>query len=233
MTRALITAFFVLAAFAVSGQRPQHGAWLTLNMPVSFSVKKEWHNDAGYRTLGESVSAQQFFYRTGFRYRFSKDLNAAGGVAFFFTRTSFDKGNNEFGREFRTWQEINAEVKMLRKLHGAARIRTEQRFFDKTTAREPYKTFRLRLRAQLRQDIGSRISLQLMEEFMSRVFDKRPGFDQNRILLSGTYQWGRSLQLQPGYMWLHWPESNQRILMLTIQKNILYQKKRSHSKQYL
>lgn len=220
MGKAGATILLMLAMCVLRAQRPVHGNWLTLNLPVRFSERIQWHNDAGYRTLGESFSAHQFFYRTGFRCRFNRTINAAAGAAFFFTRASYEKANREFGTEFRLWQEVNAEQKILKKFVWSSRMRTEQRFFEKTNVKDAYTAGRLRFRILLRREITDKLFLQVSEEYMSKVMQAKTAFDQNRIVVSASYQLKHSLQLQPGYMWLKWPESQQRIWMLAVQKNI-------------
>lgn len=209
-----------------AAQRPPYGNWVSVTLPVQLSSKSQWHTDGGYRTLGESLSAHQILFRTGYRYFIRKNINAAGGVAVFFTRTSFDKGNKEFGREFRLWEEVNAETKVMKNILGSSRIRAEQRFFERTDQRDAYKTLRLRLRVQFRKDFNEKTAFQVSEEYMVGIKGGKSTFDQNRISLSLILKAGKSIQFQPGWMWLQWPESVQQILTLAIQKNIMVYKSR-------
>jgi hypothetical protein len=79
-----------------SQQRPETGIWSAINLHVNISKQWQWHNDAGYRTLGVSVDPLQFLYRTGIRYNFNRQTSTAGGIASFFTKTNFDKSQHEF-----------------------------------------------------------------------------------------------------------------------------------------
>lgn len=224
MARLSTVIVFICLTYNTLAQRPLTGSWLTLNVPVNFSKKMQWHNDAGYRTLGGSITPLQVFVRTGVRYSFSETLSTAGGIAFFFTKISFDKSDREFGKEFRTWQELNVTKRLGEKLNSIYRLRTEQRFFANTEHKGSYTAYRFRLRTMLQQKIGSRVSLQLSDEYMWQIVKNRMRFDQNRLAVSLVYKLKDNVQLQPGYMWLKWPDASQHIVMVTIQKNILYQK---------
>jgi Protein of unknown function (DUF2490) len=220
MMRQCIVLLFVLLNNSIEAQRPVTGGWFTASMPVNFSKKLQWHNDAGYRTFGESITPMQFFVRTGIRHSFSQAISGAGGVAFFFTKTTFDKSDKEFGKEFRTWQELTVIKRLSEKLSWINRVRTEQRFFANTEHKSSYTAHRFRLRTMFQQKISSGVSLQLSNEYMNRMVKSKMIFDQNRLAVSLVYRLKGNLQLQPGYMWLKWPEGSQHILMITLQKNI-------------
>ncbi len=216
---------FILLIFAgfsklQAQQRPNTGEWFAMNLPVNFSKHWQWHNDAGYRTLGTSVKALQYLYRTGVRYNFDKQLSTAAGVAFFFSRTSFSKANDEFGHEFRFWEEITRQHSLNEKLQLLLRFRTEQRFFAATSSKEKYTGYRFRLRPGVNQKLNKKWSLQLTNEYMRQAANHKFSFDQNRLTFSGIYQFNRTAQLQAGYMWLKWPRDNQHILTFTFTKNI-------------
>jgi hypothetical protein len=201
-------------------QRPETGIWFTVMAPVNFSKHWQWHNDAGYRTLGASVAPLQYLYRTGIRYNFNKQWGTAAGVAFFFTRTSFSKSNDEFGPEFRFWEEVNRQKQINKKLHWQLRLRTEQRFFAATSVKSKYTAWRFRFRTGLTQKINDKWSLQLADEYMQQQANQKLSFDQNRVMLSGICYVNKTTQLQGGYMWLRWPNDNQHILTVSFIKNI-------------
>ena len=200
-------------------QRPGTGNWFAVNLPVNFTKHWQWHNDAGYRTLGTSVAPLQYLYRTGVRYIFNKQWSTAGGVAFFFTKTNFKKTEHEFGHEFRIWEEVNHQHPVNNKLQWLLRFRTEQRFFAATSVRDKYTGYRFRLRPGLNQKLNNKWSLQLTDEYMRQAANHKFSFDQNRLTFSGIYQLNRNTQLQAGYMWLKWPKDNQHILTITVTKN--------------
>jgi hypothetical protein len=216
----IITILLLLSITYTQAQQPATGHWLTLQVPVQLSGKWQWHNDAGYRTLGNQAAAQQYFYRTGIRYFLNKQLSAAAGTAFFFTRTSFDKSNAEFGREFRLWQEINWQLPLTKKIQLHNRIRTEERFFADTKNSPSFNAFRLRYRLAAIQTVTQKWSIQLADEYMQQARSGQFKFNQNRLSATAIYQAGGSTQLQGGYMWLLWPSSSQHIIQFTVFKKI-------------
>ena len=220
MKRAIII-LITLAGFTKTKaqQRPETGDWFAVNLPVNFTKYWQWHNDAGYRTLGTSVAPLQYLYRTGVRYIFNKQWSTAGGVAFFFTKTNFKKIEHEFGHEFRIWEEVNHQHPVNNKLQWLLRFRTEQRFFAATSVKDKYTGYRFRLRPGLNQKLNNKWSLQITDEYMRQAANHKFSFDQNRLTFSGIYQFNRNTQLQAGYMWLKWPKDNQHILTITVTKN--------------
>ena len=212
---------FSVLKVAAHAQRQPTGVWFSANVPVQLSNKWQWHNDAGYRTLGNSVYASQYLYRTGLRYKVNKIVSTAAGVAFFFTRTSFSKQNHEFGSEFRLWQEALLQKQLSKPVQLQVRIRTEQRFFKETERREAFTAHRFRLRVAAITKIKERYSIQLADEYFHQQAHKEFLFDQNRLMLSNIFKVNKSTQLLAGYMWLLWPQSSsQHILTLTFQKSI-------------
>jgi Protein of unknown function (DUF2490) len=124
----VLAASLLLSIQSGFGQQSQTVVWNTFQFPVQFSSKWQIHNDISYRTVGVSASAYQYTFRTGIRRFINDKWNVATGLAFFFTRTSFDKTYHEFGREFRLWQEVVKENKLNKKLSLFNRFRTEERF---------------------------------------------------------------------------------------------------------
>ncbi len=211
--------FFFFWATAPA-QEPATGHWLTLQVPVQVNEKWQWHNDAGYRTIGNQAAAHQYFYRTGVRYFFNKQLSAAAGTAFFFTRTSFIKSNHEFGHEFRLWQEINWQLPLTEKFQLQNRIRTEERYFASTKKDSPFTAFRFRYRLAAIQSVSKKWSIQLADEYMQQARSGQFHFNQNRIMATAIYQANGSTQLLGGYMWLLWPSSSQHIIQFMVLKKI-------------
>lgn len=222
LKKIMTISFFTAATQICVAQRPKTGMWFTALAPVTISKNWQWHHEAGYRTLGSSVHALQFFYRTALRYNFNQQWNAAAGTAFFFTRTSFLKSDDEFGREFRLWEEVHHQLQMNEQLRALLRLRTEQRFFAETNSKTAYTANRFRLRLQLTQKISGKWDLQLADEYMQQLKQQVLSFDQNRLVLSAVFHMNTSMQLQGGYMWLKWPEASQQVLTVSFQKNILF-----------
>lgn len=216
--------FFIaitISGSRISAQRPETGGWLAVQLPVYFSKHWQWHNDAGYRTLGASVVPFQYLYRTGIRHNFNRQWSTALGVAFFFTRTSFSKKNNEFGREFRFWEEANHQLDISEKLQWQFRFRADQRFFAATSVKAKYTAYRFRFRTGLTQKLNEKWSIQLADEYMQQQANQRFSFDQNRVILSGIYSLNQSTQLLGSYMCVTWPTEDQHILVIGVMKNIL------------
>ena len=220
MRRVLFILIIVIAANKLHAQRPETGAWLAVQAPVNFSKHWQWHNDAGYRTLGTSAEPLQYLYRTGARYNFNKQWSTAAGIAFFYTRTSFLKTNNEFGHEFRFWEEANRLKQISSKTQWQLRLRTEQRFFAATSGKAKYTAYRFRFRTGVTQKLNDKWDLQLADEYMQQYANQKFSFDQNRVMLSGVYHLNSSTQLQGGYMWLKWPKEHQHILTISFIKKI-------------
>lgn len=212
----------------IVAQRPATGAWFSLQLPVQLNHKWQIHNDAGYRTLGNNIAALQYLYRPGIRYTLSKHWNTAAGVAFFFSRTSFNKQNNEFGKEFRFWQEVNYKTDVAKNLQWLTRVRIEQRSYAATSTKLPYHAFRYRLRTQLQEKLSDKWALILADEYMQQYAFTKWNFDQNRLIVNAVYSFNKTTQLQTGYMWLRWPaNSSQHILTVSFQKNISLHAKQS------
>jgi hypothetical protein len=202
----------------VKAQRPETGIWFATNLHVNFSKHWQWHNDAGHRTFGISAQPIQYLYRTGVRYHFNKQGSTAGGVAFFFTKTDFDKSQHEFGREFRFWEELNQQQDLNENWQWLFRFRADQRFFATNSLRDAYTAYRFRLRTGFSRKLNDKWSLQLTDEYMMQLAHEEFSFDQNRVNLFAFYRFSNSSQLQGGYIWLKWPNGHQHIFSFTYTK---------------
>jgi Protein of unknown function (DUF2490) len=219
--KSVLTIMFFLFVVPAKAQQPASSYWLALQMPVQVSKKWQWHNDAGYRTLGNQAAAQQYLYRTGLRLMFTKTLSAAAGAAFFYTRTSPVKTSHEFGKEHRGWQELNWQPQINKKLQGQLRLRTEERFFYATAESSSSYGFRIRLRGALTQYLSSRWSIQVADEYMRQAASGEFSFNQNRVSAAFIYTCS-NLQLLAGYMRLKTSAALQHIVQFTIQKNLSF-----------
>lgn len=205
----------------VFSQRPVTGIWMTVNLPVRLSDKWQMHNDASYRSLGNSVYALQYLYRPGIRYNINASNSTAAGVAFFFTRTSFNKTNPEFGKEFRLWEEVLLQKNITKRGQWHNRFRIEQRFFKETSIKSSYNAYRFRLRTSFVQKLSDKWSLQFIEEYMQQLSHNKFQYDQNRLIISGNCRISSSAQIQAGYLCLIWPQNQvQHLLSIGFQKNI-------------
>ena len=203
----------------VQAQNPESGMWIAVQMPVSLSKKLQWHNDAGYRTLGNYVSASQYLYRTGLRYLLNNNWSITAGPAFFYTRTTFEKTNKDFGSEFRLWQELNKVLNLSKNISLQNRFRTEQRWFASTDQSNSFFRLRFRYRVAATKALNENWSFQLANEYMIQHSEKKSSFDQNRLMCSVLFKINKSTQVQSGYMWLKIPKDSRHILTLGIQKS--------------
>lgn len=217
----IITIMGITLLIQARAQRPESGIWFAGNGAVNFSPHWQWHQDAGYRTRGVSAHALQYLYRTGIRYTYNKHWNIAAGIAFFFTQTDFNIDHHEYRREFRLWQEVVQQLPLNERFTRLFRFRAEQRFFKSMPGKSAYTAYRFRLRTGISQQLNDRWTLQLIDEYMQQMTPGKISFDQNRLILSGLYQYKKTTQVQAGYMWLKWPGDHQHILVFTVLKNIL------------
>ncbi len=217
------TFFLILTTVAVkhaASQQPETSVWTALQLPVDIGNKWQWHNDAGYRTIGFSQSAYQYLFRTGARFFVNKKTSVAAGTAFFFTRASFKKTDDEFGNEFRIWQELNHTISIGKGFLLQNRIRTEERWFDAMQNKSAYYAFRFRYRVSGTQQLSAKWSVQLADEYMQQAVDGNFSFNQNRVIGTIIYQPEHSVSIQGGYMWMLRQAISQHAFIITFQKSI-------------
>ena len=215
------TSILLLSVQFSFAQQAQTLVWNTLQFPVQLSKKWQLHNDISYRTIGASGSAYQYTFRTGVRRFINQKWNIATGLAFFFTRTSFDKINHEFGREFRLWQEVVKENKLNKKLSLISRFRTEERFFATTSKKDKNFALRLRYRMAVVQTLSDKWKIQLANEYMRQVAGGEFTFQQNRLGAAATYSVNSTTQLQAGYIWSKLARVTQHFITCTFTKTII------------
>ena len=195
--------------------------WNTVQLPVQLSSGWQLHNDISYRTIGGSASAYQYTFRTGIRRFVNDKWNVATGLALFFTRTSFDKTNHEFGREFRLWQEVVKENKLNKKLSLFNRFRTEERFFAATSVKDKDFAMRLRFRMAIIQALSVKWKIQLANEYMRQYTRREFTFQQNRLGATAIFSVNNTTQLQAGYIWCTMTTSTQHFITCTLIKTIV------------
>ena len=213
----------------IAAQQPATGIWASPQAMINFNNKWQWYNEGGYRTIGNSTPAYQYLYRTGVKYFFNAHWSSTMGLAFFFTRTNYEKSNHEFGKEFRLWQEINYKVKLTQKFNLQNRMRTEERFFESTKSKSSYKAFRLRNRLAGTLMFSEKWGVQLSDEYMQQYDHKIFSFNQNRLIASAVYQANKTTQWQGGYMWLLRRDYSQHIITFTVQKTFSLHAHEKHS----
>ena len=210
----------VLSVHCSFGQQSKAIIWNSLQFPVQFSTKWQMHNDVSYRTMGFSGSAFQYTFRTGIRNFINDKWNVATGLAFFFTRTSFDKTNHEFGREFRLWQEVVNENKIKKELSIFNRLRIEERFFAASSKERASFAIRFRYRLAIVQTLSDKWKAQLANEYMQQLSGGEFKFQQNRLGAMGIYMVNTNTQLQAGYIWSKLSGTTQHFVTCTFLKTI-------------
>jgi hypothetical protein len=199
-------------------QIPSFGNWFAFQMHMNLPGKWQWHNDGGFRTLGASFMPYQYLYRTGLRFAVNKKWSAATGTAIFYTRSSTQKYNKEFGTEIRLWQELHAQFLLSPTVSFQNRFRAEQRWFSSTSVRSSYFGLRFRNRVGIIKQLSEKWGLQFNSEYMIQLENKKVLFNQFRLGASANYKISESAVLQSSYMWVKWPPSSQHIIIINFQK---------------
>lgn len=192
--------------------------WFTGQIPVSFSKKWQWQNDLIYKSAGTSAKAYQRFYRTGIRYEFSDDWNVAGGVGFFSTLAATNKDDDEFGKEFRFWQDLNYQHEVNKALFFQNRFRTEERFLKATSQKKSSHIFNLNDKVSFTKPVSDKWDIQLADELFEQVINKKLIFNQNRLIGMGIYNITKNMQVQGGYIWVLRKTFSQHVIQFTIKK---------------
>jgi hypothetical protein len=205
---------------AALSQMPATSNWFGLQIQINAGSKWEWPTDVGYRTIGMSASAYSYHCRTGIRYKLNETWNVAAGIAFFFTRSTYQKFNHDFGTEFRTWQELNFQKAISKTISLRNRFRTEERWFEAVPGRDAFFGLRLRDRFTTIKTLTKKWSIEFGDEYLRMLSDKKFLFNSNRILLSAFYNMKGQARLQGGYLWLKLPVSSQHVFTFTFQKII-------------
>lgn len=195
------------------------GMWLGLQAPVKINSKWGLHNDAGYRSITSRFLTHQALLRTGIRYFVSNNWNTAAGLALFLTRVSYLKHNNEFGKEFRLWQELSYQQK-TGTIQFQNRFMTEERFFSAVAQKSKYVAVRLREKISLLKSVYKNWSVQLAEEYMQQWAHQKFVFEQNRLMANIIYNLTKNDQVKAGYMWQLQGGISKHILNVNFQKTI-------------
>lgn len=198
-----------ISSIVVHAQKTQ--AWLSVNFPVR-KGNWEWHNDAGYRNELNTLTTQQFLYRTGVRYFFSEKMSSTLGYAFFDTKVQGVV--SEFGQENRIWQELNYQQKLGSGWSWLHRIRTEERWFSRTSVGESFLGFRPRYRFALQKKISNQLDVQLYDELMYQYQRMDWVFNQNRVGINVFIKTGKSAQFNVGYTYMTTAQSPLHLLLI-------------------
>jgi hypothetical protein len=212
-----IHAAFFLLFISCMVHAQSSSIWFSAQAPLRIK-NWEWHQDAGYRTIGSSARATLWFYRTGVRRYFSEHWNAAGGYALFSSRVENDRP--AFGAENRIWEEL-VRQDQWRKLRWVQRLRIEHRWFDATTKTPYFSAHRFRYRTAFVRALTPQLDLQVYDEIMVQSQQGQWLFNQNR---TGFFLHIKSSQKQVfnlGYTYLHQPLANTHLFLLGYQHNMV------------
>ena len=191
----LFVVIIVLITGKLTAQSTQ--SWFSITMPFKKN-NWEWHNDAGYRNELTSFTTQQFFFRTGARHYFNNNVSGAIGYAFFDTKVQGVE-SNEFGLENRIWQEVNGVFSLNKHNAIVHRVRTEERWFSKTSIDEAFFAFRSRYRIAFQHQISKIIDIHLYNELMYQLRKDQLNFNQYRVGLNFLVKLSSSAQMNLGY----------------------------------
>ena len=196
-----------------------HPAFGFLPRPPLRIKNWEWHQDAGYRTIGNGARPSLWFYRTGIRRYFSDHWNAAGGYALFVSRV--EKDRPAFGAENRIWEEL-VRQDLLGKIKWTQRLRIEQRWFDATTKTPYFSAHRFRYRTAFVHTLNPQLDLQLYDELMVQNQHGQWGFNQNRTGAWLNIKPSKKQSFNLGYTFLHQRSGNTHLIMLGYQQNFTH-----------
>jgi len=200
---------FIISSTVVQAQQTQ--AWLSVNVPIR-KDNWEWHNDAGYRNELNTLTTQQFLYRTGVRHYFNEKMSTALGYAFFDTKVQGVV--SEFGPENRIWQEFNAQINLNKNTTFIHRVRAEERWFSKTSVGESFFGFRARYRAALQRKLTEQLDVQIYNELMYQYQRLDWVFNQNRLGINFFIKVGKSTQFNVGYTYMTTAQSPLHLILL-------------------
>jgi hypothetical protein len=216
-TTGLIIIF--LGTVIVAKAQPKGASfWLSAQLPVDLSPRWQWHNDLAYKSNGVTLRTYQRWYRTGLRYRISGKFNVAGGVGFLATQASTNKKDDEFGKEFRVWQEMIYQNPMKNDWQFQDRVRVEERFLQATAAKPSSHILQLSDRVSFTKNLSEKWDLQFADEFFEQVIERKFVFSQNRLMGIGIYKISKKFQVQGAYIWAVRKTFTQHILQVTIRK---------------
>ncbi len=194
--------------------------WLGGQFNIRFADKWSWNNDGGYRTVSSTFIPYQNFFRTGFRYHFTNSFFATLGAAVFNTKTNFLKENREYGRETRFYFDINEQTPRSNKFIFDNRVRIEKRYFDATSSKKEYDTFRFIYRMLIGYRFAKHWGLSVGPEYFETLNKGVWSKDQLRVYAMLNTQIAQGLQSSLSYMYVNRPAYDQNVITWVLTKNI-------------
>lgn len=211
---------FLLISSSLMAQNAPFATWSSIL--INSRIHTKWSNttDIGYRTIGGDFLPFQNYIRTGLRHHFNQHVTALGGIAYFSTKTSFLPENNEYGREFRIYQEVQRQSNRNKKVIFDIRLRNEQRFFSKTSNRDQFVSFRLAGRAFVGYQFTNLFTWQVGSEYFESLTSKKLFMDQTRFMNQFIFRMNKGFSLNLMYMYVIRKAYNQSVFNCVLVKNI-------------
>lgn len=231
MFRIKTGAIILLISMAKTAIAQPHGAsvWFTGQIPVSFASKWQWQNDFIYKSNGMKAGAYQRFYRTGVKYEISDNWSIAGGIGFFSTLSGSSSKDDELGKEFRLWEDLNYQHDLDDKVSFQNRVRTEERYLHATAQKAAYRILNLNDKVSFARNLSAKWDLIFSDEFFEQVIDHKLIFNQNRLGALAGFTISKNFQVQTGYIWALRKTFSQHIIQFTVKKVFSAYGKRDHS----
>ena len=225
------TVLLILLLIGRTAMAQPHGVsvWFTGQLPVGLSSKWQWQNDFTYRSNGMKAEAYQRFFRTGLRYQLSDKWGVAGGIAFFITLAGgANKDDDEYGKEFRFWEDVTYQHVFNKDLSFQNRLRIEERFLHETNLKPAYNILNLNYRVSFLKPVSDKWDVQVADEFFEQVVGGKFLYNQNRVQCAGILNVTKNFQVQGGYIWALRKTFAQHIIQFTVRKMFMAYGKHYH-----
>lgn len=224
-----IIAMFVCATITgkIFSQQPSTSNWVTVQLPVVYNTHCQSLHELSYRSLGETVTLNQLFIRTGIRRTFNPKWSASLICDLIHSRVKpYDKDDLEFGDEIRLTEEINHRYPVERTYMLQHRLRVEERFFGETSLGQDYKALRFRYRLAALKKLSDKWDIQLANEFLEQFLSDRFNFNSNRLSFSSYFRFARNAHLEATYYWIKFQAQSQHVFSIAFQNRIIVKNKK-------
>ncbi len=207
-------------SFQLMAQSAPFACWSTILL--NLRVKTKWTSitDIGFRSVSRDIIPYQHFFRSGLRYNLDPNWNITSGIAFFSTKTSFLKENHEYGHEFRLWTDFSRLSLRTRKFIMNHRVRIERRFFDATSTRLSFNSFRFQYRLLSGVQFNSKFNFQTGPEIFESLIRQKFSLDQIRWYSILGILPGKGYGISLGYFFVYRKAYDQNIFAITLSKNL-------------
>lgn len=215
MKKTAILFTIICVSFTAFSQSTFSG-WTGVFGTVKLGKKTSLLADVQLRSTDELQQVQTILIRPGINYSISKKVSVTAGYAYVANRRAVG-GVSDLLPEHRAWEQLLINHKMAR-IAITHRFRLEQRFIsDAIVSGQELKTDGYSTANRFRYFIRNIIPLQNGKDFKKGVFGAIQNevflnfgnksavngktFDQNRLYLATGYRFGKSFDLEAGYMY--------------------------------